>query len=271
MTDETTSKGASTAFFATLGALFALGTLYAFLHEGGHDLTTVVEDKRRLDWDALGVLVATGMTLALYSFLYEDNPLFKAAEHLYVGVGLGYTVVVSWFEYIKPEAYKQLLKYAVREDVPGTPEWAVIPALVLSALMLARAIPRLAFLSRIPVAFIVGFTAATQIPNVIQANVLKQVEQTIQPFALHGADGSLALGALLGQIVILVGVTSVLLYFFFSIEHKGPVGFGSRIGVFFLMVSFGASFGYTVMGRMALLVGRIHFLLYEWLKVPPAG
>ncbi|MEE9558849.1 MAG: hypothetical protein V3V94_05115, partial [Candidatus Brocadiales bacterium] len=62
-------------------------------------------------------------------------------------------------------------------------------------------------------------------------------------------------------------VVTVLLYFLFSVEHKGPVGVASKIGIYFLMVSFGASFGYTVMGRMSLLIGRMIFLLKDWLGV----
>jgi hypothetical protein len=234
-------------FFGTIIGLFLLGT---FFHWRAGPISP-------------GVLAAAGMTLAIYSFLYGDNPFFKAAEHLYVGVGLGYQLVVAWFEYIKPEAYKQLIRYAVREDVPGRPEWALIPALILSALLLVRFFPKLSWMSRIPVAFIVGFTAATQIPNVVAANVLKQVQETIVPLNLDG--GFLAL---FGNLVVLFGVITVLLYFFFSVEHRGAMGVGSRIGVWFLMVAFGASFGYTVMGRMALLVGRLHFLLGEWLRIP---
>jgi hypothetical protein len=249
-------------FYATLAGLFIVGTIYAFAHEGGLSMR---EPNGAFSFETLGVLVATGLTLCLYSFLYEDNAFFKAAEHLYVGVGLGYQIVLAWFEYIKPEAYSQLLKYAVRENVPGHPEWALIPALVLSALLLARFVPQLSWMSRVPVAVIVGFTAATQATNYVQANVLKQIEETIAPLSLDAG-----VGPLIGQLVILVGVVTVLLYFFFSIEHRGPVGLGSRIGMWFLMVAFGASYGYTVMGRMALLVGRIHFLLFEWLKVPKA-
>ncbi|HVY62276.1 MAG TPA: hypothetical protein VHF22_11520 [Planctomycetota bacterium] len=261
----------SPAFYATLGlfaGVFVLGSAYSlFLNPHGLRLRA----GGAFQYDALGVLVATGLTIALYSFLYEDNPFFKAAEHLYVGVGLGYTIVIAWFDYIKPEAYKQLLRYAVRRDVPGHPEyWLVVPALVLSALMLARFFPRLAWLSRIPVAFIVGLTAATQIPAEIQSNVLKQVQDTIVPLSLRGIDGVVSaqsIAALFSQLVIIVGVSTVLLYFFFSVEHRGAVGLGSRVGVWFLMVAFGASFGYTVMGRMSLLVVRIHFLLGEWLRV----
>ncbi len=35
------------------------------------------------DWTGLGVITGAGMTLALYSFLYKDNPLFKFAEHFW--------------------------------------------------------------------------------------------------------------------------------------------------------------------------------------------
>jgi hypothetical protein len=31
------------------------------------------------------------------------------------------------------------------------------------------------------------------------------------------------------------------------------------------MITFGASFGYTVMSRMSLLIGRIDFLFGDWL------
>ena len=51
----------------------------------------------------------------------------------------------------------------------------------------------------------------------------------------------------------IVGSYSVLIYFFFS-KEQGPVtGRIARVGIWFLMISFGAAFGFTVMGRVALL------------------
>jgi hypothetical protein len=35
----------------------------------------------------------------------------------------------------------------------------------------------------------------------------------------------------------------------------------ARVGIYFLMVSFGAAFGYTVMARMSLLIGRFDELI----------
>jgi hypothetical protein len=37
------------------------------------------------------------------------------------------------------------------------------------------------------------------------------------------------------------------------------------VGIWVLMVAFGASFGYTVMARISLLIGRVEFL-GRWIK-----
>lgn len=69
-------------------------------------------------------------------------------------------------------------------------------------------------------------------------------------------------------ILLSLGVICALVYFFFSVEHKGFIfGSCSKLGIWFLMVSFGASFGYTIMGRISLLIGRMQFLLGDWLGI----
>ena len=68
------------------------------------------------------------------------------------------------------------------------------------------------------------------------------------------------------------GILVCTVYFFFSIEHKGAVGTAARVGIWFLMITFGAGFGYTVMGRIALLSGRLEFLYDDWLwLIDPLG
>ena len=47
------------------------------------------------DWTGLGIIVAAGLTLSLYTFLYKDNPLFKFAEHIYVGVAAAYATLAN--------------------------------------------------------------------------------------------------------------------------------------------------------------------------------
>jgi hypothetical protein len=35
----------------------------------------------------------------------------------------------------------------------------------------------------------------------------------------------------------------------------------SKIGIYFLMIKFGASFGFAVMGRISLLIGQMNYLI----------
>ena len=71
---------------------------------------------------------------------------------------------------------------------------------------------------------------------------------------------------------LVFGVLACLAYFFFSVEHRGLVGRLARVGVWYLMITFGASFAFTVMGRIALLAGRITFLFDDWLwLIDPTG
>ncbi|HEU4437321.1 MAG TPA: hypothetical protein VFR89_07625, partial [candidate division Zixibacteria bacterium] len=66
------------------------------------------------------------------------------------------------------------------------------------------------------------------------------------------------------NLLIIAGSLSGLAYFFFSKEHKGLFGGTAKLGIWFLMIGFGATFGYTVMGRLSLLIGRIEFLR-DWI------
>ena len=209
------------------------------------------------DWTGVGVIVAAGLTLALYSFLYKDNPLFKFAEHAYVGVATAYTFGQIWY----PTLYGELIRPVFTDD-PEVAEtasaWLLVPT-VLGILMLTRFSRRFGWLSRISFAYYVGLGAGLAIPRVISANVLAQMTPTLQPLSLSWEGLTLVL--------VLVGVVSVLIYFFFSVEHTGAVGVASKVGIWFLMISFGASFGYTIMARLSLLIGRVQFLLGDWLHV----
>src|SRR2546422_135414 len=90
----------------------------------------------------------------------------------------------------------------------------------------------------------------------------EQVHGTMLPLWVPGH-----LGTTIGNWFLIVGLLSTLVFFFFSKEHKGALGGTARLGVYFLMVSFGASYGYTVMARISLLIGRVMFLLHDWLGV----
>jgi hypothetical protein len=212
-----------------------------------------------MDATVLGAWVATGLTLFIFSFLYKDNPLFKLAEHLYVGVSVGYTIV---------KAYDTVIVHLIWKPIVENHEWTLLIPVCIGLLMLTRYVPKAAWLSRYSFAFIVGVGSGLAIPRTISSFILKQVEDTVRPLlSLAGGDGvTFSMNLLnpassINVIIILVGVISVLFYFFFSIEHSGPGKMVAKTGVMFLMIAFGAAFGYTVMARMSLLIGRLTDLI----------
>jgi len=207
----------------------------------------------------LGAWVATGLTLFIFSFLYKDNPLFKIAEHLYVGVSLGYTIV---------KTYDSVVMTLIIRPILDKGEWSLLIPVAIGTLMLARYVPKAAWLSRYAFAFIVGVGAGLAIPRTISSFILKQIEDTVRPLmTIAPGDGVtfsfdlLSPASNLNAIIILFGVVSVLFYFFFSVEHTGTGKLVARAGIMFLMISFGAAFGYTVMARMSLLIGRLTDLI----------
>ncbi|HVG02972.1 MAG TPA: hypothetical protein VM842_08775, partial [Nitrospira sp.] len=120
----------------------------------------------------LGGWVATGLTLFILSFLYEDNPLFKLAEHLYVGISLGYTIV---------KTYDTVIMTLIVRPILEKGEWSLLIPVGIGMLMLTRYVPKAAWLSRYAFAFIVGVGAGLTIPRTISSFILKQVEDTVRP------------------------------------------------------------------------------------------
>jgi len=202
-----------------------------------------------VDWSILGMWVAAALTLAVFSLLYRDNPFYRAAEHLLVGVSAGYYLV----QYFSSGVIRKFYVPVFRQG-----DLWLLPGGLLGLLILFRLARRTQWISRYAIAFYVAAWSGYLIPSTIQERVLTQVGATLPP-ALSGAG----FGAFLGAFIILVGVVSILIYFYFSAPHTGVLGRISQIGITFLMVGFGASFGYTVMGRVSLLIGRFQFLFQD--------
>jgi len=195
------------------------------------------------------------LTLAIFTFLYKDNPIFKVAEHLFVGLATGYSLVIIYKNAFYPSLWiplfqeKQLL--------------FIIP-FVLGLLYLTAAIPKISFFIRWPMAFLLGIGSGLSIPLVIQAYVVEQAKGSI----LRPPYQSPILW--INALILFLGVIAVLMYFYFSMPHDKPViKQVSKTGLILLMLGFGASFGYTVMARFSLLVGRLDFLLNQWLGIRP--
>jgi len=210
------------------------------------------------------------LTLMIFSFLYKDNPYYKFAEHLFVGVSAAYAMVVAFWSTMIPNMlgaiYPQSMGWFVVNQAEAatltaqaSKWWRIFPV-ILGLMMLARLTPKGAWLSRWPMGFIMGFSAGTNLTRFLQSDFIAQIRSTIIPLVVFDKSGAFSFGASFTNWVIVLGVLACLIYFFFSKEHKGWFGGTARVGIWILMVAFGAAFGYTVMARISLLIGRMNFL-----------
>src|SRR5262245_25663898 len=53
----------------------------------------------------LGVWLGAFFTLCIFSFLYRDNPFYKLAEALLIGISAAYWMVVSLWEVLVPNLF----------------------------------------------------------------------------------------------------------------------------------------------------------------------
>jgi hypothetical protein len=211
--------------------------------------------------------LAAILTIGIISFLYKDNPLYKFCESLFIGVSAGYWFVQQYYANLLPKLFDNLgiTRMLGAENVPEGAlqrlflhrEWnenlLYLIAGILGVMMLLRLVSKIGWISRWPMAFIVGSIAGLYFITYFQSNAMRQMQNTILPLSSFN------------NLVLIVGTVTGIIYFYFSKEHKGLFGGAARVGIYFLMVTFGASFGYTVMSRMSLLIGRIDFLFGTWL------
>lgn len=204
------------------------------------------------------VWIAAILTLAIFSFLYKENPFYRFAEHLYVGIANGYAITFYWHRILVPSLFDRV---GAAQTPLSTKVWLIAIA-IIGALYFTRFIPKLSWLVRIPIAIVLGYSCGATIPRGIDAQIIRQLKATIITRAsfVNWQAG-------LWAVFILLGVLATISYFFFSTERKGALKPLSYAGIIFIMIGFGASFGYTVMARISLFIGRLQFLLSDWLGV----
>ena len=241
--------------------------------------------------ELIGAWVVVFLTLSIFSYLFDDNPFYKGAEHLFIGVSAGYWAVISFWQQIQPNLFGRLwpklvvlegdksvfqsIWYGIYEllnfittgfglldrsvfpkgGIEGFDEIRFIYILpfILGIFMLLRLVPKVGWLARWAIAYIVGMTAGLRFYSFLNSDILMQIQST-------AIDFTASWGSILNALILFIGTMTALIYFFFSKEHKGSIGTLSKIGIYFLMIKFGASFGFAVMGRISLLIGRINEL-----------
>jgi len=214
-----------------------------------------------MSWETfLWTTLSVGLTLCTFSFLYRDNPFYKFSESLFVGVSTGYFAIILWYNGLVPTLLNRIWLEQPWWQIWGGKWWYIIPGL-LGMMMWFRFSKKKSWISRYPIAFYLGIATGAAIPTEMQNRVNRQLADT-----LIAPDFATGLVAGVSDIIIILGVICGLIYFFFSVAHKGTFGGIAKIGIYILMIGFGASFGYTVMGRISLFIDRVQ-AIRDWVKV----
>ncbi len=221
--------------------------------------------------DILGLWVAAILTLVVFSYLLADNPLYRLAEHLFVGTALGYATLIAYHQVLEPKLFAPLLA-----DPMGN-LW-LLPPLLLGLLLLFKLSPSLSWLGNSTIGYLLGVGVALAIGGALVGSILPQARATMLPLYIptnFGGEGR-ELKELLDNLIIIVGTIGALFYFHFTARPRqgrlaklwqGVVTLLGSIGRWTIMITLGAIFGNTIMARVSLLIGRFEFLLRDWLQV----
>lgn len=224
--------------------------------------------------DVLGAWLAIFLTVCILSFLYEDNPVYKLAEHIFLGVSIAIGVLEAWYGVFEPNLINKLMGGHLLSLVP----------LTLIVLLFGKLVRSVDWVAKIPIAFIVATFAGLNLTGEAKANLMSPMAASMPNLielwqqnypgggGLSTVAGLAAIGkglfnierdgaGVLSGVLLVAGICGTLLHFYFSAAHNRPMQYVSRFAVIVLMLSFGASFGYTVMGRISLAIGRAQVLM----------
>lgn len=214
-----------------------------------HTLTSWLSDSTAMG--TLGLWLAVGATLGIYSILYKENPVYRLVEHMYIGAAAGYYSYIGWAQTLKPLWWDRIT----------AGQWPWIFALIGGSMFYFIYSQKHVWISRIIFGGLLGLVAGAAFKGFAGLNVAR-IEASFKP--LWGVPTSTIVSNVLSMVILL----TVMMYFFFSFEHKTRAHRApATLGRWFLMFAFGAMFGSTVMARMSLLIGRVYFLLSDWLGI----
>jgi len=209
--------------------------------------------------DLVTGIISFVLTLMVLSYLIGDNPLFRTAIYLFIGVTAGYVASVAW--------KLVLLPLLVKPMVEGT--WSdrlllAIP-LFLGVLLFAKLSPRASSLGNASMALLVGVTAAAAIGGAVYGTILPQTMATINLFDLS-AGGNLVEKMFEG-VVLLVGTVSTLAYFHFGSRWKSTSESGNRflnwigwLGRVFIAITLGVIFAGVYAAALTAMIERLFSL-----------
>ena len=204
------------------------------------------------------------LTLMVFSYLIGDNPLFRAALYIFIGVASGYAATVVWHYVLMPKLF-QPLQTGDRNQLL----FAIIP-LFLCISLLAKLTPRISWIGNFAMAVLVGVGAAAAVGGAVLGTLIPQVQASMDALDFRSAgSGPEALFKLIEGVVMLVGTVFTLGYSQFS-AGRAPDGTAKRnvvfkgiawIGRVFISITLGVLFAGVYMAALTAMIERLSSII----------
>lgn len=205
----------------------------------------------------VGPVVGGVLTIFVLSYLVDDNPLYRLALHIFVGIVVGYSVGIVVREILLGMALPELL---------SNPGLAIVP-FVLGFLLLLKGFPKLAFIGNLSIAYLIGVGTAVALAGALLGTLGPQVEATGQ--ALSGSSRTAFRFGLLDSLMVVIGTVCTLLAFTFTRPGSTAEGFSWQraldvarwIGRVFLICAFGLAFAGAITASLSIFISRIQYVV----------
>jgi hypothetical protein len=207
--------------------------------------------------DLISGIIGFILTLLIFSYLIGDNPLFRSAIYIFIGVSAGYAAVVVWHDVLMPKLFQPLVSADQSQLL-----FLVVP-LILSVSLLAKLSPRISWLGSFTMALLVGVGAATALSGAVIGTMIPQSRAAMDVFVRP------TFGQLIEAAVMLAGTVLTLVYFQFS-ANRAPDGtvkrnivveilaWGGRV---FIAITFGVLFAGVYMAALTAMIERLSSMI----------
>ncbi len=217
--------------------------------------------------ETISGLLAVLLTLALLSYLIADNPVYRVAVHLFIGLSAGYAVVLAWFTVIQPQLVEPILAALSPRggQAPhlGALVWPVLPVLVGGLLLILKTLRVASRAGGLVIALMVGVGAAVAVGGAITGTLMPQTGATFLSLLPANAGGAFWETAVEGLFVV-VGTLATLGFFYYGARAQagGPVQRPAlvrpvaAVGQVFIGVAFGVMYAGAVAASIAIFAER---------------
>jgi len=193
--------------------------------------------------EVISGLIGFLLTLLIFSYLIGDNPLFRIAVYLFIGVASGYAAVIVWHSVLVPRLFDPL-------GDPSRLALTIVP-FILSISLLAKLLPRMSWIGNFAMAVLVGVGAATAVGGAVVGTLIPQAE------------------AAMGNVVMLSGTVLTLAYFQFgakratdgTVKRNAVFEMLAWLGRIFIAVTFGVLFAGVYMAALTAMIERLSSII----------